>query len=330
MIRMANTSSRTLRLLSLLQARRYWPGPTLADRLEVSVRTLRRDIDRLRELGYPVEAARGVDGGYQLAAGAALPPLVIDDDEAVALAVAIQTQVDTPDAGDAADDAAVRALTKIVQVMPARLRRRVEAVRGATTRASWGSVSATAPLDSDVLLTLAQGCRDTERIRFRHRRVDGTESSRHVEPHRLVALGRRWYLVGYDLDRGDWRTFRVDRISDARQTGARFGPRRLPFDDVADYVRTAVSTAGGRTTEIRAELIIHAPAEQIRAGFGHWSQITEIDAGSCRMIMTSDSMDWPLFAAGSVGVPVTLVSPPELITAARDWSERLRAAAAVS
>lgn len=324
---MANTSSRTLRLLSLLQARRYWPGPTLADRLEVSVRTLRRDIDRLRELGYPVEAARGVDGGYQLAAGAALPPLVIDDDEAVALAAAIQTQVDTPGAADAADDAAVRALTKIVQVMPARLRRRVEAVRGATTRASWGSVSAASPLDSDVLLTLAQGCRDSERVRFGHRRIDGTESSRHVEPYRLVALGRRWYLVAYDLDRGDWRTFRVDRISDARQTGSRFGARRLPFDDVADYVRTAVSTAG-RSSELRAEMIIHAPAEQLRDRFGRWAEITEVDAGSCRLIMTSDSLDWPLFAAATAGAPVTFVSPPELARAAREWSDRLGSAAA--
>ena len=158
---MANTSSRTLRLLSLLQTHRFWPGPELADRLEVSARTLRRDVDRLRELGYPVDAHRGAEGGYQLAAGAALPPLVIDDDEAVALAVGMQ--VVAQGAVPGVEEAGVRALTKVIQVMPPRLRRRVEALRAVTTAPTW---NAGPPLDPDVLTTLAQASRDDERIEF--------------------------------------------------------------------------------------------------------------------------------------------------------------------
>ena len=199
---MANTSSRTLRLLSLLQTHRYWPGPELAARLDVSVRTLRRDIDRLRELGYPVEASRGVDGGYQLAAGAALPPLVLDDEEAVALAVGLQAAAQGGVAGIA--ESSVRALAKVVQVMPPRLRRRVDALRAMTVPLTWYS---TAPsTDPAVLTALAQACRDTERLEFGYTSAAGERSDRHVEPLRLVSLGRRWYLVAYDLVRHDWRT----------------------------------------------------------------------------------------------------------------------------
>ena len=227
---MANTSTRTLRLLSLLQAKRYWPGGELADRLGVSPRTLRRDVDRLRELGYPVEAQRGVDGGYQLAAGAALPPLVVDDEEAVALAVGLQAAAQGPVEGIA--DSSVRALAKVVQVMPARLRRRVEALAAMTVPAAWdaGTQSPAGPaaLDPGVLTTIALACRDSERIRFGYVAASGAQSTRHVEPHRLVSLGRRWYLVGYDLDRQDWRSFRMDRLSEPSGSGARFRPRELP------------------------------------------------------------------------------------------------------
>ncbi|MGI3783629.1 MAG: helix-turn-helix transcriptional regulator, partial [Janthinobacterium lividum] len=247
---MANTSSRTLRLLSLLQTRRWWPGPVLAQELEVSPRTLRRDVDRLRELGYPVDAAPGIDGGYALAVGAALPPLVVDDEEAMALAVAIQSQLVTGGGGDAA----VRAFTKVVQVMPRRLRVRLDAVQAATTPARWGD-EPTERLDHEVLAVLALACRDAERVRFGYatpyrvsrapasgagRGVRGVvvppHDSRRVEPFRLVPLGRRWYLVGYDLDRADWRTFRIDRISGAEGTGVPFAPRTPPFDDVAAFV----------------------------------------------------------------------------------------------
>ncbi len=207
---MANTSTRTLRLLSLLQARRYWPGAELAERLRVSPRTLRRDIDRLRELGYPVQAQRGVEGGYQLAAGAALPPLLVDDEEAVALAVGLQAAAQGAVEGIA--ESSVRALAKVVQVMPARLRRRVEALGAMTVPASWGG-EAQPSADPHALTTVALACRDSERLRFSYIAAGGEQSARHVEPHRLVLLTRRWYLVGYDLTRHDWRTFRLDRLS---------------------------------------------------------------------------------------------------------------------
>src|SRR6187399_1238233 len=219
---MANTSSRTLRLLSLLQTHRFWPGAELAGRLGVSARTLRRDVDRLRELGYPVEATRGVDGGYRLAAGAALPPLVVDDDEAVALVVGLQAAAQ--DAVDGINESAVRVLAKVTQVMPVRLRRRVEALRAMTIPARWSPPDGRG-LDAGALTTVALACRDSERLRFGYTAAGGQRTDRHVEPHRLVALGRRWYLVAYDLVRHDWRSFRADRLSAPHGTGARFRPR---------------------------------------------------------------------------------------------------------
>src|SRR5215213_2450602 len=215
---MAATSVRMLRLLSLLQTHRYWSGAELAGRLEVSVRTLRRDVDRLRELGYPVDAQRGVDGGYQLAAGAALPPLVLDDDEAVALALGLQAAAQRGVAGVA--ESSVSALTKVVQVMPPRLRRRVEALQAMTVEAGLGAGSVAPAVDPGVLTTVAQACRDTVRLRFAYTAADGTASDREVEPARLALLGRRWYLVAYDLGRHDWRSFRLDRLGPAEATGA--------------------------------------------------------------------------------------------------------------
>src|SRR3954462_4975793 len=223
---MAATSSRTLRLLSLLQSRRHWAGADLAGRLGISVRTLRRDVDRLRELGYPVEAQRGVDGGYALAPGAALPPLVLDDDEAVALAVGLQAAATVELAGMA--ETSVRALAKGVQVMPARLRRRVDALRAMTVPGAWGNPGTGGAVDPAVLTAVALACRDTERLAFEYTAADGARRGRPVEPFRLVSLGRRWYLVGYDLDRGDWRTFRLDRVSGPPGTGGGVAPRRVP------------------------------------------------------------------------------------------------------
>lgn len=320
---MANTSSRTLRLLSLLQARRFWPGAELSDRLGVSVRTLRRDVERLRDLGYPVEAAPGVAGGYALAAGAALPPLVIDDDEAVALAAAIQSRMA---AGGSGDDAAVRALAKIVQVMPTRLRRRLDAVRASTVGAVWPGSPAAEP-EPQVLLALAQACRDSERIRFDHRRAEGESLRRHLEPFRMVALGRRWYLVGYDLDRGDWRTFRVDRITDVQGTGRQFAQRRPPFDDVADHVRESISSAG--RTGVQAELLVDLPAARVEALIGRWVRAEPVAADRCRVTMAAESLDWALFAAGTLGAPCEIVGPPELKELAADWSRRLGAAGGI-
>ncbi|MFJ6619391.1 helix-turn-helix transcriptional regulator [Kitasatospora sp. NPDC091335] len=318
---MANTSTRTLRLLSLLQTHRYWPGGDLADRLGVSVRTLRRDVDRLRELGYPVEAQRGVDGGYQLAAGAALPPLVIDDEEAVALAVGLQAAAESPVEGVA--EASVRVLAKVVQVMPARLRRRVEALRAVTVPVDWGSRPG-AGVDPDVLTVVALVCRDGERVRFSYTAADGRGTERHVEPHRLVCLNRRWYLVAYDLDRADWRSFRLDRLTAPSGSGARFAPRALPAADAAEFVRAGLQ---GMPRPHLVEALVEAPADRVRARVGRWATVEPVAAGRCRLRMTADSLDWPAMALGSLGAEFQVVGPDALRTLLADWSTRFARAA---
>ncbi|UBU10809.1 helix-turn-helix transcriptional regulator [Nonomuraea gerenzanensis] len=313
---MANTSTRTLRLLSLLQTHRYWPGAELAGRLGVSARTLRRDIDRLRELGYPVEAQRGVDGGYQLAAGAALPPLVIDDEEAVALAVGLQAAAQNPVEGIA--ESSVRVLAKVVQVMPVRLRRRIDALRAMTVSAGWDGRSR-AGFDPAVLTTLALTCRDTERLRFSYTAADGRRTRRHTEPHRLVSLGRRWYLVAYDLERHDWRSFRVDRLSAPESTGARFLPRPLPLADAAEFVRAGLDHL---PRSYQVEILVYAPAEVVRERIGRWSTVEEVDAGQCRVRMLADSLEWPIVALGVVDADFRVLSPPELLDQVRRWGAR--------
>jgi predicted DNA-binding transcriptional regulator YafY len=313
---MANTSSRTLRLLSLLQTHRFWPGTELAGRLEVSARTLRRDIDRLRELGYPVEATRGVDGGYRLAAGAALPPLVVDDDEAVALAVGLRAAAQSAVGG--IEEPSVRVLAKVTQVMPARLRRRVEALQAMTVAAMWGPATDSG-IDAGDLATVALACRDTERVTFAYRAADGQRSDRHVEPHRLVALGRRWYLVAYDLGRHDWRNFRVDRLTGLSATGARFRPRELPAADAADFVRSRI---GALPSAYRVEVRLGAPASLVRERIGRWCTVEEIDATTCLVRMTTDSLDWAAVALGASGAEIEVRSPPELARHLREWGER--------
>jgi predicted DNA-binding transcriptional regulator YafY len=313
---MANTSSRTLRLLSLLQARQYWPGTELADRLGVSARTLRRDIDRLRELGYPVAARRGVDGGYELAAGAVLPPLVIDDEEAVALAVGLQAAAQSAVEGVA--ESSVRVLAKVVQVMPSQLRRRVEALRAMTVAAGWGS-PAGADVDPNVLTALALACRDSERLRFSYTAGDGRQTSRHVEPHRLVCLGRRWYLVGYDLLRHDWRTFRVDRLAAPHGTGSRFRPRDLPAADAAEFVRAGLDNL---PRPYQVEVLVNAPAATVRARIGRWGTVEDVDGEHCQVRMTTDSLDWPTMALGALGAPFRVLEPPELRDQIHDWGAR--------
>jgi predicted DNA-binding transcriptional regulator YafY len=310
---MANTSSRTLRLLSLLQTHRYWPGAELAERLGVSVRTLRRDIDRLRDLGYPVEANRGVDGGYQLAPGAALPPLVLDDEEAVALAVGLQTAAQGSVAGIA--ESSVRALAKVVQVMPPRLRRRVDALRAMTVPAAWKGP--TIDVDPDVLITLAQACRDAERLEFGYTAASGEETSRLVEPLRLVALGSRWYLVAYDLTRHDWRSFRVDRIEEARRTGARFRPRELPAADAAAFVRAGMDRV---PTGWSVEVLIDAPVTRVRAHVGRWGTTEAAADGRCLLRMQADSLDWPAMVLGGLGADFEVVTPPELLDLVGEWA----------
>jgi len=313
---MANTSMRTLRLLSLLQSRRYWPGAELAGRLQVSPRTLRRDIDRLRELGYPIQAQRGVEGGYQLAAGTALPPLMVDDEEAVALALGLQAAAQGAVEGIA--ESSVRALAKVVQIMPARLRRRVEALSAMTVPASWGSAGQPS-VDPGILTTIALACRDSERLRFSYTAADGRHTGRHVEPHRLVLLGRRWYLVGYDLTRHDWRSFRLDRLSAPRGTGARFRPHKLPATDAAAFVRAGIDNV---TAAYDVEVLVLAPAAAVRQRIGRWAEVEDIDATRCRVRMTADSLDWPTMALGAIGADFHVISPPELLDQVHDWGRR--------
>jgi predicted DNA-binding transcriptional regulator YafY len=335
-------------LLSLLQNHRFWPGAELAERLGVSPRTLRRDVDRLRELGYPVTAQPGVDGGYQLASGAALPPLVVDDEEAVALAVGLRlatqgtatqgttihgtgAQEDTGqgDTGqDAADhgtvaEAAARALAKVTQVMPARLRRRAEAVAAMTESASWDAARAAqaAAISPDVLASAALACRDSERIRFGYGAASGERTERHVEPHRLVALDRRWYLVAYDLTRNDWRSFRLDRVMGVPQpTGARFRPRALPAADAAEFVRRNIAAVPGTW---QVEAVIEAPAAVVRERIGRWATVVEDGPGRCLVTMTpGDNLDWPVIALGVAGADFRVLSPPELAERIGDWGAR--------
>lgn len=312
---MANTSSRTLRLLSLLQTHRHWPGPELAGRLGVSPRTLRRDVDRLRELGYPVDATRGAAGGYQLAAGAVLPPLVVDDEEAVALAVGMHAVAQGAVAG--MEEPAVRALTKVVQVMPPRLRRRVDALRAVTVPAVW---NAGPVIDPDVLIVLAQACRDDERLEFGYTSRDGGPVHRLVEPHRLVPLGRRWYLVAYDLHRHGWRSFRLDRLTGPRRTGARFRPRRLPADDAAAFVHAGLAAL--QPVRVPVEVLVHAAGDRVRGTVGRWAEVEDAGTDRCLLRMTADDLAWPAMLLGSVGAEFDVRSPPELNALVAEWASR--------
>ncbi|MEF9881158.1 helix-turn-helix transcriptional regulator [Streptomyces sp. P9-A4] len=309
---MANTSSRTLRLLSLLQTHRHWPGLELADRLGISERTLRRDVERLRELGYPVGAARGTDGGYQLAPGAVLPPLLLDDEEAVALAVGVGDAAQSGIAG--MEEASLRALTKLVRVLPPRLRTRVDALRAVTV-----SAGTSGPVvGAGVLTAVAQACRDEERLRFGYAARGAAPAEREVEPHRVVALGGRWYLVAYDLGRHDWRSFRLDRLTGPRATGARFRPRALPAEDAVAFVRTA----SGAPAPYTVEVLVHAPSSRVRQVVGHWGTVEQLGQDSCRLTMTSTTLDWPTQALGNLGAEFEVLGPPEFAAHVREWGAR--------
>lgn len=302
---MLDTSARLLALLSLLQTRRDWAGAELAKRLEVGVRTIRRDVDRLRRLGYPVQATRGVAGGYRLGAGAELPPLLLDDEEAVAVAVGLRTAAGGNVSG--IEETSLRALAKLEQVLPSRLRRRVNAL-GAFTVPFPG----TGPtVDADVLAVIAAACRDHERLRFAYRSHDGTASRRNAEPHRLVHTGRRWYLVAWDVDRSDWRTFRVDRIEPGLSTDRRFEPRELPAEDAAAYVSQSISGARDRH---QARVILHAPraavADRVPPTYGH---LEAIDEHSCLLRTGADWLGGLAVYVADIGVDFTVLDPPDLV-----------------
>lgn len=308
---MPTTSARLLALLSLLQARKDWPGALLARRLRVSPRTVRRDIDRLRELGYPITAVKGPDGGYRLGAGTQLPPLLFDDEQAVALAIALQT---------ATGDAAARALQTIRQVMPARLRGRIDAI----------PITAVEPptrarVDNTVLMALGAAVHAREVLRFDYAGTDA--SPRRVQPHHLVTWSGRWYLVAWDLDRDDWRTFRVDRITPRTPTGPRFTPREVPGGDVAAFIADRFSGSATGEWPCRGEVILHLPAAQV-SQYTWDGVVEELGPDRCRLVLGSWS--WTVLAAaiGKFDTDIEVVGPAELRDAftllARRYADAVR------
>ncbi|WP_125776298.1 helix-turn-helix transcriptional regulator [Antribacter gilvus] len=325
---MRETSGRLLTLLSLLQARRDWPGPALADRLGVSPRTVRRDVDRLRELGYPVNATKGPDGGYRLDAGTDLPPLLFDDEQAVAVAVALRTGA-TP----GVEEGALRALATIRQVMPARLRARLDALEVTRVRRRPGP--AEPAVDPDLLLALGSACQAREVVRFDYE--GGTMASwgegeaafrppRRVEPHHLVTSEGRWYLVAFDLDRDDWRLFRVDRLALRSGSGPRFRRREIPGGDVARFVGERLTRP---SSPVRGEAVLHAAAEVIAPWVGAQGvcePLPDVDgAPRCRVVLGSWSWGGLAGHLGVFDVPFEVVGPPELVEAARTLADRYRA-----
>ncbi|SDT79234.1 helix-turn-helix transcriptional regulator [Actinoplanes derwentensis] len=328
---MPKTSARLLALLSLLQARRDWPGTLLADRLDISLRTVRRDVDRLRELGYPIAAVKGPDGGYRLSAGTELPPLLFDDEQAVALTIALQ--VAATSSGDGLADAAARALNTIRQVMPARLRRRVEALQ--VTAVERPTTRSAAPVDGDVLLAISAAVHAREILRFdydspatdRHapaadRAPAVDRAPRRVEPHHVVTWDGRWYLVAWDLDRAAWRTFRVDRIALRTPNGPRFTPRALPGDDVASYIIGKFRGSSGNGEggsdgggwPCQGTVILDRPAAAVAL---YTREGVVEDAGSGRCRLTLGSWSWPSLAAAIArfDADIEVVGPGELTDA---------------
>ncbi|MFJ3897124.1 MULTISPECIES: helix-turn-helix transcriptional regulator [unclassified Streptomyces] len=316
---MLETSARLLRLLSLLQAHREWSGADLADRLGVTARTVRRDVDRLRELGYPVNASPGTGGGYQLGAGAELPPLLLDDDEAVAVAVGLRTA-----AGQGIDgigETSVRALTKLEQVLPSRLRRRVGALNAFTVPLLHHAPPSS--VDPAVLTELAALCRDAERLRFDYESHDGTPTRRSVEPHRLVCTERRWYLVAWDLEREDWRTFRVDRVTPRPPHGPRFTPREPPAEDLAVHVSKGISTrAYAAHALVRLLVPLREAAERISPSAG----TLEADGPDACLLRTgAPNLDLMVVHVMMTGFEFEVLEPAgltERIRAARDRLSR--------
>ncbi|MFJ2761520.1 helix-turn-helix transcriptional regulator [Streptomyces prasinus] len=328
---MPKTSARLLALLSLLQARRDWPGALLAERLDVSPRTVRRDVDRLRELGYPIAAVKGPDGGYRLGAGADLPPLLFDDEQAVALAVALRIAATT---GAGIEEAAVRALNTVRQVMPARLRHRVDTLQ--VTAVAQPGARPDSRVDSGVLMTLGDAVHARQVLRFDYTPAfppgavapdPAGSPPRRVEPHHLVARGGRWYLVAWDLDREDWRTFRVDRLTPRTPTGPRFTPRELPGGEVARFVAARFRGADGSGEwPCRGQVILDLPAAEV-SPYARDGVVEEIGPDRCRL--TLGAWSWAGLAAtvGLFDAGIEVVGPPELKAAFARLGRRYTAAA---
>ena len=315
---MLDTSVRLLHLLSLLQIRRDWTGADLAGRLEVTTRTVRNDIERLRILGYEVHSSTGITGGYRLAPGSTLPPLLLDDDEAVAVAVGLAAAASGSVTG--IEETSLRAMAKLEQTLPTRLRNRVDALRLATVSATGRRPT----VEAGILTLIARACRDHQQLGFDYLSRNGTASKRRVEPHRLVYTGRRWYLLAWDRDRDAWRTFRADRISEPLSTGARFTPREPP-EDAANHVLRGV---GSRAWKHQARIQLHDSVDVVsdtlppEAGLLH-----PIDEHNCLLETGSDSLHDLVRYITSLNVQFTVLDPPELRTILRELAERYTQAA---
>ena len=318
---MADPSRRMLTLLSTLQDGRTWSGTELARRLGTSPRTLRRDVDRLRELGYPVQARPGPGGHYRLVAGTAMPPLLLDDDEAVAIAVGLRlaasTRTGAEDQPD--DDAAARALRKLEQVLPTRLRHKVSTVHRATETAPVRG----AVVSTRLLSLVGTAAQQHERLVFAYRSRDGRVSERRVEPYRQVLAGRRWYLLCWDLDRGEWRTFRLDRVADARATGERFAPRELPAESAAAYLDAAL-----KAPRHRAVLTFLAPSDEVADRLVNQDGTVEaIGPDRCRYTTWVDSFEWLAVTTAILGIEFRVEEPPAFAEYCAQLRDRLDRAA---
>ncbi len=312
---MLDTSARLLRLLALLQARRSWSGAELASRLEVTERTVRRDIDRLRSLGYPVDATAGVAGGYQLGAGARMPPLLLEDDEALAVTLALGTAVSSAVTG--IDDAALRALVKLEQVLPARVRRRVSALKDAITPLG----RAGPVVDASVLATLAGACRDHEQLSFRYSAARAGTRERHVQPQGLVHTAGRWYLLAWDLDRDDWRTFRVDRLAGSVEVGTRFMPRPAPQGGIREYVSRSLAM---EPYAARITVMVDAPLEVVARQFSPAAAVLErVDSKHCLVRAGGHSLASMVIWMLHLGYDFHVIEPAGLLDEVRAVQERL-------
>jgi predicted DNA-binding transcriptional regulator YafY len=315
----SETTNRVLQLLGLLQSRRVWTGEELAQRLGVTTRCVRRDVGRLRELGYPVHASKGHGGGYQLGAGAALPPLLLDPDEAVAMAVCLRLAAGGSVAG--VGEAALRALSKLDQVMPARLRSQVSAVHDATV--TLPSNYSDSPVDPEVLMTLARACRDREHVTAGYTDIRGNDTRRRLEPYQLVTTGRRWYLLAYDRDRKDWRSLRLDRMADVHAVGSTFVAREAP--DAASYVRRSISSSPYRYV---ARVRFYAPEHVVARHFSSASVAVEPDGpDACIVTAGADDPERMVFYFALPGCEFEVLEPPEVARAMHQVAERIARAA---
>ena len=316
-----STSSRLLRLLSLLQTPRDWTGSELAQRLEVSARTVRSDIERLRDLGYPVHATRGSVGGYRLEAGASMPPLLLDDDEAVAVAIGLRTA--TTGAVTGIEETSLRALAKLEQVLPPRLRRQVQTLQDVTLQIQRRRYVAT--VDAETLTAIARLAREHFTLRFDYSDRRETSSQRRVEPYRIVHAGQRWYLVAWDLDRDDWRTFRVDRMRPGMSPGARFSPRTLTDAEVEALVSRGVPPEARRH---QARVVVRMPAERLAERVGPWiGTITPIDETSCVLTTGAERLEELAAYLGLLDADFSVTDPPELVAQLRVLAARYGSAA---